>query len=52
MMLSPVVMVSLLVTWGLPGWYCLAGLFAAVGGLAIPATTWALRRGPAGSDSA
>jgi hypothetical protein len=46
MTLSPVIMISLLVTWGRPGWYALASLFTAVAGLTIPATRWALRHRP------
>jgi MFS family permease len=51
-MLSPALMVGLVVTWGLPGWFCLAVLFAAVGGLTVPATAWALRRRPGPEEAA
>lgn len=46
-MLSPIIMIALLVTWGLPGWFALAGLFAATAAAALPATAWALRHRPA-----
>jgi hypothetical protein len=46
-MLSPVIMIALLVTWGFPGWFALAGLFAAAAAAAIPTTAWALRHRPA-----
>lgn len=45
-MLSPVIMIALLVTWGLPGWFALAGLFAATAAAALPTTAWALRHRP------
>jgi Major Facilitator Superfamily len=45
-MLSPVIMVTLLVTLGQPGWYSLAGLFMVAGGLVMPAAGWAVRYRP------
>jgi len=46
-MLSPIVMVALLVTWGLPGWFALAGLFAAAAAISLPTTAWATHHRPA-----
>jgi MFS transporter len=41
---APVLMTTLVVGAGAPGWLALAGIFAAAGAAATPATAWALRR--------
>jgi hypothetical protein len=41
---APVLMTTLVVGEGAPGWLALAGIFAAAGTAATPATAWALRR--------
>ena len=46
-MASPIVMVALLVTWGLPGWFALAGLFTITAAIALPTTRWATHHRPA-----
>ncbi|WP_299535120.1 MFS transporter [uncultured Streptomyces sp.] len=43
-MLGPLVLTSLIVTWGVPGWLLLGGLFLAAGLAMGPAVRWAGRR--------
>jgi hypothetical protein len=47
-MISPALMTLLIGSWGQPGWFVLAALFAGSGLAAIPTTRWAVRtRSPA-----
>ncbi|SFJ26858.1 MFS transporter [Amycolatopsis sacchari] len=46
-MISPAALTLLVGTWGLPGWFVLAGVFVAAGTATLPATRWALRTRPA-----
>jgi MFS family permease len=40
---APVLMTTLVVSWGFPGWFVLAALFAAAGGGLVPVARWAWR---------
>ena len=46
-MLGPVVVTTLLIGWGTPGWLVLGGLFLVAGLLFGPAVRWAERRSSA-----
>jgi MFS family permease len=46
-MLGPVVVTTLLIGWGMPGWLALGALFLVAGLLVRPAVRWAERRSPA-----
>ncbi|MFI5928900.1 hypothetical protein ACIA3K_23420 [Micromonospora sp. NPDC051543] len=46
-MLAPVVVTSLALGWGVPGWLVLAGLFLLLGALVSPVVQWAGRTRPA-----
>lgn len=46
-MLAPVLMTTLVVGWGPPGWLVLAGIFLLAGLPTVPATRWAIRTRPA-----
>ncbi|MFJ9951764.1 MFS transporter [Kitasatospora sp. NPDC091207] len=43
---GPLLLTTLLLTWGVPGWLLLGGLFAAAGWAMGPAVRWAERRRP------
>ncbi len=45
-MISPALMTLLIGSWGQPGWFILAALFASSGLAAIPTTRWAIRTRP------
>ncbi|NIH88326.1 MFS transporter [Amycolatopsis granulosa] len=45
-MLSPALMTLLVGAWGQPGWFVLAALFLAAGGVTFPAARWAVRTRP------
>lgn len=47
-MLGPVVLITLLVDWGTPGWLVLGGLFLLAGQAMGPAARWAQRTRPRG----
>lgn len=42
-MLAPVVVTTLTIAWGAPGWFLLAAVFAATGVALVPVTAWARR---------
>jgi hypothetical protein len=46
LMISPAIMTGLIGSWGQPGWFVLAALFAVSGLTAVPTTRWALRTRP------
>jgi MFS family permease len=46
-MVAPVVVTSLAVGWGAPGWLVLGGLFLVLGALVPPVVRWAARTRPA-----
>ncbi|MEY9878120.1 MFS family permease [Streptacidiphilus sp. MAP12-33] len=50
--LGPLVLTTLLLTWGVPGWLLLGGLFAAAGCAMGPAVRWAERSRTTGPQTA
>lgn len=51
MMLAPLILTTLVIQWGAPGWFVLAGLFAASGYVMTPVVRWALRSSSATSPA-